>query len=397
MNRFKKLVCLMLCAAMVLSWIPAAAAEEAATEKAYDIYPVVQQIDYDGTEFRLEEAVNVVYETQIDDGTKAYLSEVLEDNGIRFETVEAPVAGEFNILLGINGSGEVADAYENTLTLKTADLYAKYDSYVLEAKENQITIVGQDADAAFYGVATLKMMLSSFEDDVLLGAQIEDWAGIEYRGFVEGFYGGWDYETRGELMEFARDVKMNIYVYASKTDAYHTNRWADLYPEDQLAEIENLVKIGQQTKCYYVWSVHLGSFFNGLSIANNPSLYEQRYQKLVAKLTQLYNVGVRKFDILNDDFGSGSHADVVTVLNRLTEEFIEPKGCEPITYCPQGYNKSWSQWASNATELDTLKGLDDDIILYWTGDDVNTPITQSTVLEEYLTKLIPVNLRLNGT
>ena len=376
MSRIRKVLCLILCAAMVLSNVPSAFAVEAQTEKAYAIYPVVRQITYDGTEFHLKEQVHVVYETGIDDATRAYLAEVLEENGIHAAVAAEPVDGAFNILLGVNGSGEYADAYEDTLTLKTADLYEQVDGYLLEAKEKQITIVGRDTDAVYHGVATLKMMLSSFEDDILLGAQIEDYAGIEFRGFIEGFYGGWDYETRAQLMRFARDVKMNMYVYASKTDAYHTNRWADLYPESDIRQIEELVKIGQETKCYYVWSVHLGSFFSGLSISGNPALYEERYGKLVAKLTQLYDVGVRKFDILNDDFGSGSHADVVTVLNRLTEEFIIPKGCEPITYCPQGYNKSWS---GSGAELDALKALDDSIILYWTGDDVNSPITQSTV------------------
>ena len=376
MSRMKKLLCLLLCAAMVLPNVPIANAVETPAEKTYDIYPIVRQIAYDSTEFTLDDEVNVVCESKIDDATKAYLSEVLEENGITAKVVSTPTDGECNILLGVNGSGEAADAYEDTLTLTTADLYENYDSYVLEARENQITIVGCDTDAVYWGIATLKMMLSSFEDDVLLGARIEDWAGIEFRGFIEGFYGGWDYETRAELMKFARDVKMNMYVYASKTDAYHTSRWGDLYPESEIEQIAQLVKIGQETKCYYVWSVHLGSFFSGLNIASNPDLYEERYQKLEAKLTQLYDVGVRKFDILNDDFGSGSHADVVTVLNRLNEEFIKPKGCEPITYCPQGYNRSWS---GNGAELDALKALDDDIILYWTGDDVNSPITQSTV------------------
>ena len=375
-SRFKKILSLMLCGALVFSSAPMASAEKRQAEKAYDIYPVVREIIYDGTEFVPEEQVNVVSETGIDEATKIYLSDVLEENGISAAVAAEPVDGAFNILLGVNGSGECADVYEDTLTLETAALYEQYDGYVLEAKENQITIVGRDTDAVYRGVATLKMMLSSFDDHLLLGAQIEDYAGIEFRGFIEGFYGGWDYETRAELMEFARDVKMNMYVYASKTDAYHTSRWADLYPESDIRQIEELVKIGQETKCYYVWSVHLGSFFSGLSISGNPTLYEERYQKLVAKLTQLYDVGVRKFDILNDDFGSGSHADVVTVLNRLTEEFIIPKGCEPITYCPQGYNKSWS---GNGAELDALKALDDSIILYWTGDDVNSPITQSTV------------------
>ena len=376
MSRLRKLLCLLLCGVLVFANLPIANAAQPQAEKAYDIYPVVRDITYDGTEFPLEDRVNVVYETGIDDATKNYLAQVLADNGVTAAAVSAPVADEWNILLGINGSGEAADAYEDTLTLNTEDLYGKHDSYVLEAKENRITIVGRDTDAVFYGVATLKMMLSSFDGGLLLGARIEDWAGIEYRGFIEGFYGGWDYETRADLMEFARDVKMNMYVYASKTDAYHTSKWGELYPESEIIRIAELVRVGQETKCQYVWSVHLGSFFSGLDISANPSLYEERYARLVAKLTQLYDVGVRKFDILNDDFGGGSHADVVTVLNRLNAEFIIPKGCEPITYCPQGYNKSWS---GTGAELDALAGLDNSIILYWTGDDVNSPITQSTV------------------
>ncbi|MBQ8355706.1 MAG: beta-N-acetylglucosaminidase domain-containing protein [Oscillospiraceae bacterium] len=375
-SRMKKWLSLLLSAVLVFSNVQFVNAAPRDAERTYDIYPVVQEITYDGTAFSLGDRVHVVYETGIDQATRDYLAQVLTDNGIAMDVVSEPVAGEANLLLGIDGSGERADAHENTLTRKTADLYDRYDGYLLEAKEKQITIVGGDSDGIFCGVATLKMMLSSFEDDILPGALIEDYASIEYRGFIEGFYGGWDYETRAELMEFARDVKMNMYVYASKTDAYHTSRWGDLYPDAEIERIEELVRIGQQTKCRYVWSVHLGSFFSGLNIANNPSLYEERYGRLVAKLTQLYNAGVRKFDILNDDFGSGSHADVVTVLNRLTEEFIVPMGCEPITYCPQGYNRSWS---GNGAELDALKHLDDSIILYWTGDDVNSPITQSTV------------------
>ena len=292
-SRMKKWVSLLLSAVLVFSNVQFVNAAQPDAERTYDIYPVVQEITYDGTAFSLGDRVHVVYETGIDQATRDYLAQVLTDNGIALDGGPEPAEGETNILLGIDGSGEWADAYENTLTRKTADLNDRYDGYLLEAKEKQITIVGGDSDGVFCGVATLKMMLSSFEDDILPGALIEDYASIEYRGFIEGFYGGWDYETRAELMEFARDVKMNMYVYASKTDAYHTNRWGDLYPDAEIAQIEELVRIGQQTKCRYVWSVHLGSFFSGLNIANNPSLYEERYGRLVAKLTQLYNAGVR--------------------------------------------------------------------------------------------------------
>ena len=576
MNKIKKILSIMLSFSMMFSCVQTVGAAEKKETEQYDIYPIVRDIEYDGTEFTMDSEVNVVYGEGIDDATKAYLEEVLTENGMTAKASEEAEAGESNIILNVNGlaggdfagdssaeknevckiypdvdhgqwyeefvqfvhdhdimtgnkdtgmfnpngsllrqqfvmllwnmegkpvvedntafealedadeKGYYADALrwaysEGIMTgvngkyfkgseplkrqqlakmlyeyaekrgydvstradysaMENADQVADYakeymawavgtgmitgkngtdlapmdtatraavakiikvfsesianakiatvaeddffeqnDAYTLETKEKQIKIVGKDSDAVFRGIATLKMMLSSFENNKLLGVRIKDYAGIEFRGFIEGFYGGWDYETRAELMEFARDVKMNMYVYASKTDTYHTSNWAGLYPEDELKEIEELVKIGEKTKCYYVWSVHLGSFFNGLDIATNPSLYETRYNQLVAKFTQLYNVGVRKFDILNDDFGSGSHADVVTLLNDLTENFIEPKGCEPITYCPQGYNEAWSKWSNTVNELPTLKNLDDSIMIYWTGADVNSPITQSTV------------------
>ena len=51
----------------------------------------------------------------------------------------------------------------------------------------------------------------------------------------------------------------------------------------------------------------------GLEIAeyctawNMDDEFDAVHPAVTKKLTQLYNVGVRKFDILNDDFGSGSH------------------------------------------------------------------------------------------
>ena len=145
-------------------------------------------------------------------------------------------------------------------------------------------------------------------------------------------------------MRFARDVKMNHYIYASKTDPYHTSKWGELYPQSEIDQIQKLVKVGEETKCYYTWSVHISGFFTNLDTSNETA-YNERYQKLLAKFRQLYDAGVRKFDILNDDFGQGTHEDVVNLLNKLTKEFIIPNNCKPITYCMQGYNKAWSKEA----------------------------------------------------
>ena len=93
------------------------------------------------------------------------------------------------------------------------------------------------------------------------------------------------------------------------------------------------------------WSVHISGIFHQFRYIRIETAYNERYQKLLAKFRQLYDAGVRKFDILNDDFGQGTHEDVVNLLNKLTKEFIIPNNCKPITYCMQGYNKAWSKEA----------------------------------------------------
>lgn len=346
------------------------------TESEYKIYPIPQSAIYDGEEFTMSEYVNIVYETQIDQYTKSFLEELLSKYNRNYVVSNEIKDGMTNILLGVKDSNQIADNYlDNNIIIQDKQLYSRINPYVLVTDNDVITIVGKDTDCTFYGIATLQMMFSSFNGDKFLNVQIEDYAMMEYRGFIEGFYGGWNYQERESLMRFARDIKMNNYVYASKTDLYHTDKWNEKYPPEEIEKIKHLVEVGKETKCYYAWSVHISGFFRGLDTSNNQA-YELRYNQLIEKFSQLYDLGVRKFDILNDDFGAGTNEDVVTLLNRLTTEFIKPKDCEPLTYCPQGYNKAWS---GNGNELEALKSLDQSIIIYWTGDDVNSPITQETV------------------
>ena len=270
-----------------------------------------------------------------------------------------------------------------------------YGLYLVSARENGILITGDSLAGTFYGIQTLRQIVESpiSEGGILPALHIEDYPELHYRGVVEGFYGEpWSHETRLSLIDLYGRYKMNYYIYGPKDDPYHSSPyWREAYPEAEAEEIKELVEACKRNRVHFVWAVHPGK---------DIKWEESDIQNLIRKFDAMYQLGVRAFavhfddisgagtnpyyqtelmNILNDDFGSGSHADVVTVLNRLTEEFIKPMGCDPITYCPQGYNKAWSQWDSTRTELDTLKGLDDDIILYWTGDDVNTPITQSTV------------------
>lgn len=353
---------------------------EDATE--YKIYPIPQSISYSGESFTLGE-VAVVYEAGVDEATKNFLDEVLENYGVTSYTeAESVQAGKTNIILGIQGNESgAANAYVASKEegfVKDTALFEKNDAYLLDATDQNIVILGKDADSVFYGVATLQMMFSSFAGEKFLNAHIEDYATVATRGYIEGFYGSWNFEERKNLMKFARDYKMNSYVYAAKGDAYHTNKWAEEYPQETLNELAELVAEGEKTKVKFAWSIHLGNFFKTFSGVDDEN-YATQYQKLIDKLDQLIDIGVKRIDVLNDDFGGGSHATVAAVLNQLNT-YLKEQGCEPLTYCPQGYNEAWSKWSSNATELPTLKEhLDSDIHIYWTGADVNAPITQETV------------------
>ena len=346
-----------------------------ASEDAYQIYPVPQSVDYtgsEGTAFVLPDEVKVVAGEGIDQPTLGYLEDVLGEYGRTGQPAEN-AEGEGNIVIGVLGTGDQADLWFQGKGLDT-EIFDQPDAYALFAEEGNIYILGKDTDAAFRGVATLKMMFSSFAGERFLPVRILDYASIDARGYIEGFYGGWTHEQRKSLMEFTRDIKMNIYVYASKTDPYHTSKWAELYPDDMIGEFRELTALQEEMKCEFSWSVHLTNMLSGITSTEDPR-YEERKQQLMEKFDQLYDIGVRRFCILNDDFGSGSNEVVVSLVNDLNEEYVRPKGCENIIYCPQGYNNSWARPA----ELEAMRGFDEDVLIFWTGLDVNSPFEQSSI------------------
>ena len=367
---------------------------------AYEIYPVPHSVEYGTGSFTMTKEVNVVKSTNVDQYTVDFLKEILTRFGRTMVVSDALDPAKTNILLGIKGENTLVDgqagepeAYPDLFNpANEPGTVHKYDSYLLRADAGTnpngiITIQGQNVDAVYYGVATLQMMFTSFYGNKFLPVVIEDYSNTIFRGFIEGFYGGHTYEGRESQIRSIRDVKGNIYVFASKTDPYHSNNWDELYPPEELAQIQHLVEVGKQMHVEYTWSVHIGkgNFFSGCS--TDPSAgaayekYRENVEKLKAKFQQLYDVGVRSFHILNDDYNSGTPAQVATLLNEMNA-WRKDKGCRPIVYCPNGYNVGW---AGNGSELRALNeaGLDKDIYIYWTGSDVNSPITQDNISWPY--------------
>ena len=62
-------------------------------------------------------------------------------------------------------------------------------------------------------------------------------------------------------MKFAPEAKMNLYVYAAKTDSYHTDKWDQLYPAEQINQFKELADLQAETKAKFSWSVHLTNVF----------------------------------------------------------------------------------------------------------------------------------------
>ncbi len=338
----------------------------------YQIYPVPQELTMtEGKALVLPKEIKVAVGNEITQPTRDYLTEVLEQIGSTVQFVDANDASA-QIRLGVKGTPSEAVKVFESANLEKA--FAKPDAYAIRVDDKAVTILGAQPSGAFYGVATLKMMLSSLENHQLPQVEIHDWASIPLRGFVEGFYGGFNHQQRVSLMNFARDVKMNLYVYAAKSDRYHTDWWDKLYPEQQMKEFRELVALENKTGCEFAWSVHLGSFFRGLNDQN----YAERKDKLIAKFDQLRTIGVNRFCILNDDFGSGSTDMVVRLLNDLNQNYVKKNNCKPMIYCPQQYNNAWSD-SNGKREIKGLTGLDDDIMIFWTGRDVNSPFWQDAI------------------
>ena len=49
-------------------------------------------------------------------------------------------------------------------------------------------------------------------------------------------------------MRYGGDLKLTQYFFAPKDDPYHNKKWRELYPEEKLAEIRELARVGTKTR-----------------------------------------------------------------------------------------------------------------------------------------------------
>lgn len=355
---------------MVTSTMGTAFAAEKSEEDGYQIYPQVHYADYGTDTLSLLDGVNVVLEDDLDPYTVSKAETVLEGHGIDATFSDVASEDQVNLFVGVHNDEGEDDAYLDG-KYDASNSVDQIDGYVLSVNsaDQTIAITGATSDAAFYGLVTLGQILDQADGEVR-DLLIEDYASIEFRGFIEGFYGTWSHENRKSIMEYCGQFKMNSYLYGPKNDPYHNGQWRDPYPDDKLAEIKELVELGRETKVQFVWAAHPGGSIDLGS--------EEDLQALLDKFDQLYSIGVRQFGLFFDDASTDfTHLDTFAA---GIQDYIESKGdVRPLIFCPQVYRKD-DGTTGTQNHLKMLdEALPEDVQIMWTGDWVVSQVDQGMI------------------
>ncbi|WP_171686528.1 beta-N-acetylglucosaminidase domain-containing protein [Paenibacillus planticolens] len=354
--------------------VPSGTVLEASAESGtYEIYPLPQKATYAGTNFTITDEVNVVIEPTVDAATQNFLNQVLASKSLKATKSAAVVSDKTNVLIGTRSSGGYVDTYFGAHIPNDATIFTKNDAYVLDIDKQletkgSIAILGANTDAVYYGLATLKLIFDQIPGKDLKSVKYEDYSDAKWRGFIEGFYGfPWSHEDRKSLMRFGGQFKMNSYIFAPKNDQYHNSAWRTLYPADELAKVKELVDVGRESKTQFVWAIHPG--FSMI----NWNTYDAELATLLAKLDQLYSIGVRQFGLFLDDISTAqSLTDKDKHVKLVTDvaNWAAAKGdVKSLIFCPPYYNQAWTG-ESGKPYLQALKNVPANVEIMWTGSGV---------------------------
>lgn len=351
-------------------------------DSKYEIYPAPHKISYEEGNLSFSSGVNVIFESGIDNYTKSRLeNEILKVHNISYEVSKTnEIANDkTNILVGINGSGEVVDSYSRKYAIETENLFEKNDSYFLAADKNVITILGRDTDSAFYGLTTLYHILNQKNDNSIKNFKIEDYANVVTRGFIEGYYGNpWSVQDRIDLMTYGGYYKLNAYFYAPKDDPKHRVQWRSLYTEDELKWIKQLADAGNASKTRFVYGIHPFPGNDPFGINKNEAGYQKDLNDLKSKLKQVIDQGVRQVAILADDFANPGGQLGLRLINDMTNwlknevKLQYPDMKTTLPYIPYDYMGNGS-----SNEFNYLKQSPENVQIVMTGGRIWGEVSQS--------------------
>lgn len=359
-----------------------------ASAQTYSIYPVPQSVSYGGETAVFTQNVNVVCESSIDEPTKNRLSQILSEHGLSASFSATINDGVSNILLGVDGSGEIVDQQATAISLSRTALRQrnKYDRHVLRLWQTEgnarLIVLGENTDAVFFGLASLEQMMDQHATNAMPTVTISDYADLQSRGLVEGYYGyPYSISVKKDLMRFMMRFKMNTYLYGAKSDPYHSNNWKDPYPTSITPEQEKngwltqkmlreLTAQSAATKVNFIWAIHPGNnFINSGTVVSD----------ILSKFDKMYRLGVRQFAIFVDDVGLPGPSQYQLNADRLTEvqRGLESKynkasaapadTVRPLHFVPQIYATSWVGASEREGFYRALATTPKNVTIYTTG------------------------------
>ena len=384
--------------------IPVTILSQTDLDNTYDLNPTPQKLEmqYNLIDF---DNVKVYYESGITDVTRGRVQEIMDKQGVSYTVTEN--YEESTLALGLHGSTENVDA--NT-TGYSDDLFVasetKYDAHFVDINSNgRVTILGEDDDAVYYGLATLDDAMETVAGQQLTCATIEDYANMQYRGIVEGFYGKvYSVEDILSLFEYMEDNKMNTFVYGPKGDPYHLGNWRDEYPTEITDEqrfygmmtqddMRTITAAAAENNISFAWSIH-PAMQNGINFTDRDSV-EQGIDDIMEKFAHMYDLGVRQFGVFVDDIdtgvalrGSENQAYMMAEIQRRLEDTYN--GSENPAdhvagtyYVPSFYALNFGSSSQLETNLGAFReqNQDNNVIMMMTGSGVWSPIRNSDLLK----------------
>jgi hyaluronoglucosaminidase len=172
------------------------------------------------------------------------------------------------------------------------------------------------------------------------------------------------------VLAFCGRHGLNTYVYAPKDDPFHRVRWRDPYPDEQLAQFAELVRVADEHDMELIYALA-----PGLSVRYSEPA---EVDALAAKAEQLRSAGVRTFHLLFDDIEpvlspeDGAVFESIGAAHAaLTNAFLESyvarlDDARPLAMCPMGYaGNGLTPYREALTAT-----LDERVLVYWTGPEV---------------------------
>ncbi|MGH3704332.1 MAG: beta-N-acetylglucosaminidase domain-containing protein [Agromyces sp.] len=344
------------------------------------VSPTPQSMTRAGSDINVPGRAEIIVDDGTDAAALAELRETLGEHGVDRidERSKATGKAKLTIRLGAATRADIDAALGDTEAPSHAEGYA-IRAATTKGPHGDIALGGVDAAGQYYAVKTFDQLFVPKNENKfrIAGASISDFPSMPLRGTIEGFYGEpWSHEERLDQLEFYGDVKANTYIYAPKDDPYHRDRWRDPYPADKLAELGDLVTTATDNHVRFTFALSPG---NSVCYSSDGD-----YQALVAKLQQMYDLGVRAFNIPLDDIDYGRwHCDgdrttfgapsartagvaQAAFLDRVQKEFVETHdGVHPLQMVPTEYSNTADSGYKTA-----LRTMDEDVVVMWTGEGV---------------------------